>query len=427
MKRINLPWLAAWHISLYFSANAFKACLPFFVLPVLTRYIPPAEYGVWGVYTALLSLLAPVTALGLTTIIGRNYHLKSPDQHAGQTYMAAMLIGAASLILLLIVGMVGIFTGKIFGVPVALLYLMPFLCFFMNFDYLYKIILRHQGKAIVYVAMEVASALVFRIGSLLVVLYVAANWTSLLYTQVVSALLFFAAAFYLMRTGGLIRPEWRKEDAVEMMNMGWPLIPHALGGVVMVFSDRIVLERMMDMEAVGVYSVAATMGGAVLLFSASFNNAWGPWMQKELRRPTYERKLKIVRYTYLYFMAMFFLTVGIIGASYFYIHYFLDSAYYAAFEIAAWLAAGTAFFGMSYALTHYLIVLGKTRILPVVTGLSALLNVCLTILLVDLNGAIGAAQATFIAYFVFLVALLWQSQKHYPMPWLLRNESSAQT
>lgn len=424
MRKFNVPWIAARHVSLYFFANGFKAGLPFLILPVLTRHITPAEYGLWGVFSALLSLLAPITALGLTTLVGRSYHLKSQEEHAGITYMASTLTGIASLILLLAVFILDYFTDEFFSIPVPFLYFLPFLCFFQNFDYLYKIILRHQGKAATYVLLEITSALVFRIGALLAVLYVVASWTSLLYVQFASGLLFFMIVSWMMKSQSQLVPTWEKGEVSEMLHMGWPLIPHALGGVIMVFSDRIILERMVDVEVVGVYSIAATVGGAILLFSTAFNNAWGPWMHRELRQATYAKKLKIVKYTYLYFIATFVVSLIIMGVSYFYINWFLDPAYHDAYSISLWLTAGTALFGMSYAVTHYLIILGKTKILPVVTGFSAVLNICLTIVLVDYNGAIGAAQATFIAYVVFLASLMWQSQKCYPMPWLLKHEPS---
>ncbi len=425
MQKITIPWIAAGNIGLYFLANAFKALLPFFILPLLTRYIAPAEYGLWGIYSALLALAAPVTALGLTMIVGRSYQLKTKIEHASITYMAMVLTAAASVILFFVVSAIDIVADRIFSIPVSLLYILPFLCLFQNFDYLNKIILRHERRVKLYVALELSSALVFRIGGLLAILYVSANWSTLLYTQLISAALFFFIGLWLMVYQSHINPKWNPEEARDMMRMGLPLVPHALGGIIMVLCDRIILERMMGVEVVGVYTIAATIGGSILIFCTAFNNEWGPWMNRELKDGSHAKKLKIVKYTYLYFALVIFAAISISFVSYFYITYFLDKTYAGAFEIALWLTAGSAVFGMSYAITHYLIVLGRTRVLPLITGFSAILNIGLTVLLVHLNGQVGAAQATLLAYIVFFVALLWQSQKNYPMPWLLTNEPSA--
>jgi O-antigen/teichoic acid export membrane protein len=200
--------------------------------------------------------------------------------------------------------------------------------------------------------------------------------------------------------------------------MGWPLIAHTVGAIVMTLSDRLILEKMTTTEDVGIYSLGANLGAAVLIVCTAFNLKWGPWMHKQLNDITEAKKKKIVRYTYLYFLVVIFATFGVAGAGVIYIHYLIDPSYAQAADYVLWIAGGTGFFGMSLAINHYLIVKGKTTVLPLITGFAAILNIALTIWLITINGPIGAAQATFITYVFHFFAMWYMNNKHYPMPWL---------
>lgn len=405
-------------LGFYLSANILKSLIPFLILPFLTHYIPPSAYGSWSVYSALLSLLVPLTMMGLSMIVGRNYHISSRERHSETTYLAIAMMSLACIGLVLVIAVMGAVNDTYLGLSIPVLMTLPLLCFLQNVQFVNKIILRHEKRAKLFAVLEVGNSFLSRFGGLIFVMLVSAHWISLLSAQLVVNIFFTGIAFWLLFKDQRIRHSRDKAHAKEIFKMGWPIMPHAIGGVILTLSDRIILERMTDTESVGIYSLGANLGVAVLVFCTAFNNSWGPWMHRQLIAITDEKKTKIVKYTYLYFLATFLISIAASVAGAFYILWLLEGSYHGAIPVVWWTAAGSCLYGMTLAINHYQIILGKTGVLPIVTGVSALANIILSIILIHFFGMIGAAQATFISYLLLFILMMWQSQKLYPMPWI---------
>ena len=65
----------------------------------------------------------------------------------------------------------------------------------------------------------------------------------------------------------------------------------------------------------------------------------------------------------------------------------------------------------------YIFYIKKTHMLAWITFFSASINVVLNYFLIKINGAIGAAQATTITFFVRFILTWTSSVRIYKMPW----------
>lgn len=422
MLRNLIQRQATRHIGLYFFANAAKAGIPFLVMPLLTRYLPPSEYGIISVFAALLTFAIPFTAMGTTMIVGRNYHLLPREEHAQTTYTALAVMALVSVALTVLIGGGSYFTDEFMGLPISLVLLIPLMCLLQNAALLNRILLRHQQRAGLFVATEVGSEALSRFGGLFAVMFVSTTWVSVIAAQYVAHFLFAVLAIYLLVQDRRIITRWDVARAKELLKMGWPLMPHAIGGVIMAMCDRLVLERMTDMATVGIYSIGATVGAATLVYSTAFNNFWGPWMHRNLASPEPGTRHRIVKYTYLYFLSLLVATPALALVGIGYVWLFVDPQYHGAIPVIGWTAVGAGIYSLTLAINHYLIITARTGALPVITGISAAFNILLTIIFVQWNGMVGAAQATVIAYVLYFVLMFWQCQRIHPMPWLARGK-----
>ena len=154
----------------------------------------------------------------------------------------------------------------------------------------------------------------------------------------------------------------------------------------------------------------------IILFSNSFIKAWSPWFFKALTNE--KNKPKIVKYTYLFVLLLFFIALGISTTSKWLIPFMTNSTYSKATSFVSWISMGyfmQALYNMVY---QYLVVLNKTKILGIITIFASILNLVLNYFLIKLNGTIGAAQSTFIAFTVIFLVIFYYTNKNYPMPWL---------
>ena len=414
----NLKFDAVKDVGIYLSSNIFKATLPFIILPILTLYLSPTEYGVWNLYLALMAFILPLTACGLPMVIARNYHKHDAEEHAKMVSTALTCITGFSFVVLGIIALYGQFETTFLSIPVIALLALPFLCLCQNIQYFNKIILVHENRAKFFAAIDISNVTALRFGGVLAVIFIAANWFSLLYANIIIQFLFAILAFYLLARDNRLCFEWDTNRAKGLLSMGWPLIGHTIGAIILTLSDRIILEKMTDLETVGLYSLGANLGTGVFIVCTAFNQKWGPWLYRQLKNPTDDQKRRIVRYSYLYFIGAIITGIAVTIIGLLYIDRFIDNRYQGASIYIAWIAAGSTLHGMSLAIAHYVTIEGKTRMLPLVTGTAAILNIILTITLINMNGAVGAAQATFISYFYLFLAMWWLNHKTYPMPWM---------
>ncbi len=408
---------AAFDIGYYFSAKAIKAVIPFLILPILTVYLSPSEYGIWSIYLAIYAFTMPFIAFGLPMILARNYHMVEPAEHGRMFFTSLVCMLFFALIMTIIFGAYSFFSDSFMNILILWLLIIPITGFIENISYLNKVILAHENRAKLFFFLEVGNSIFNRVLGLCFVVYISANWTSLLVANIITQLSFALISLYILLKEGKIIYDWTLKRALNLLNMGWPIIGHVIGAIIITLSDRFILQIMTTEDDVGIYSLAANLGAGVLVFCTAFNQKWGPWLYRQLKDPTEKGKIKIVKYTYLYFIAAAISTIAIILISKIYISFFIDPSYNASTNYIVWLCFASLFYGMSLAISHYIVITGHTKILPIITISSALVNLILTIMFVHYIGVVGAAIATCLSYAFLLISTWIINYKYYPMPW----------
>ena len=57
--------------AIYTVAGALNKMIPLLVLPVLTKYLAPVEFGIWSIYQVLLTFVTPVVGMNSQANITR--------------------------------------------------------------------------------------------------------------------------------------------------------------------------------------------------------------------------------------------------------------------------------------------------------------------------------------------------------------------
>ncbi|GAG28587.1 unnamed protein product, partial [marine sediment metagenome] len=213
---------------------------------------------------------------------------------------------------------------------------------------------------------------------------------------------------------------------LDALFFGVPLIPHALGGWIVTSIDRIFINSMVGVAATGLYSVGYSVGMIIGLLAHSFNLAWSPFLYEKLKENNYSTKMKIVKFTYLYDIGIVFLALALSFIAPYFLKFFVSRNFYFAYKYVLWIALGYAFQGMYFMVVNYIFYVKKTYILAWVTFTSAGVNIVLNYFFIKANGAIGAAQATTITFFVQFIMVWVLSAKVYKMPWKLDITKNAQ-
>ena len=403
----------------YLVANLINAAIPFALLPVLTRYMDPAEYGQVAMYQVLLTAMGGLLGLSVHGAAGVKYYDDDITHVEMSNFIGAcfQILFATTVVLLLVAYVAKVELADWLGLqPEWILWAV----FVSAASFVQQIRLAQwqvRGQALYFGAFQILSSVINAGLSLLLVVVLlqgahgridAQNWTFLVLSL---------AALYFLAKDKLLSWSWRPEYIKEALRFGVPLIPHVLGLFLLGTVDRMVINKELGLAQAGIYMVAVQLTLAMPIVFSAINNAYVPWLYERLKRNDMAEKQQIVSITYTYFVVVLLLAglAFIIGP--WAVKVFAGPQYLEASAAIGWLALGQAFGGMYLMVTNYIFFSKRTGLLSLVTIGSGLLNLALLMVLVRAIGIQGAAIA-FAGAMAIRFFLVWRvAQLRHPMPW----------
>tara|TARA_B100001758_G_scaffold247953_1_gene269033 strand:+ start:18331 stop:19608 length:1278 start_codon:yes stop_codon:yes gene_type:complete len=404
---------------IYLGSSILNKAIPFLLLPILTKYLSPAEYGVLSIFQLMISFYTAFVGMNMSMNISKNFFKYNKQETSLMIGNILIILSLTTLIYFLITLGLSFFYQEIFSVPSNWVILIPLLSFMFMVNTINLTILRNQDRAYLFGVFEVINTAINMGVTILLLIMYHYGWYSRVGGIIIAYGLFFMISLFYMKKNGFIIFRYDSEETSKILRLSIPLIPHVLGGIIISLSDRFFIERMVNLEMVGIYSVGYMFGMVVLLFTSAFLKAWSPWFYKMLSDINEKKKRNIVRYSYLYILATFLIAFGVSIFAKFIIPYVVDSSYAGAEVYVFWIAIGYAVHGIYKIFFPYLVHISKTSFLAVSTVIAAVLNLFFNYFLIKEFGAIGAAYSTVLSFIISASLVFWYQQKHFNMPWLL--------
>ena len=407
------------NIGIYTLSNVLNAAIPFILLPVLTQQLSTTDYGIISNYNALINVLIPFIGLNLMAALQVVY---VKDKNEIGSYISSglflnlLLTSFFTLLLFLFKERL----EKITGIPSSFIVLTAIYATYNNIVEVILSLWRMEDKAIHYGIFRVGRTILeLSIALILILVYDFKFEGSILaisYAYGFGALL----ALIILIKRKIVTFQIKKAHIQHLFAYGAPLIPHVLGSVIIMYSDKLMLSAMIGVSTNGIYSVGFMVGQVIGMFQNSFNQAWVPWVYKTLKSESEQGKKLLVKYTYIYFIGILLL-VFILWLITPIIYHFIGKSFLSGMVLVLWISLGFAFNGMYKMVSVYFFYLEKTKQLAYVTILVSLLNILLNYLWIPVFGFEGAAFATMTSMLVqFLVTWGW-STKFIKLPWLLKD------
>jgi O-antigen/teichoic acid export membrane protein len=400
-----------------------NASIPFLLLPVLTRYLNPAEYGEVAIYQVWVALIGALCGLSVHGAATRKYYdYDDPDKEMGEFISACiMLLVGSTVILFLLLLPFTWWISETIGLSrqwVLIGVLFAFCSFLIQLR-LGQWQVRKQPKK--FGTFQISQSLVNMLLSLLLVVVFTLGVSGRLTGNTVAVVFFGVIALLLLWRDGLLKPSWRPDLMREALKFGVPLIPHILGAFLLLTVDRAVIGSQLGLDAAGYYMVAAQMAMVMGLALDSVNKAYVPWLFERLKRNDSAEKLFIVKLTYGY--GLFLLGCAIIA---FFLGgpilvFIAGQQYEQAAPLVGWLILAKGFHGMYYMAASYIFYKKRTGLIAKITIGTGLLNVILLFIFIKEFGLIGATWALCVSMLLQWL-ITWKATSYLvEMPWLLRS------
>lgn len=410
---------------IYLFSRVIYSSISILLLPFLTRYLSPTDYGIVIMFTALVTFVNPFTGLNIHASTGIRYF--DGEDTDLPTYIGScfFLLGINIIIVSTIFVFFANFISKITAIPADYLWMVIVICAGTSITRILLTLWQVQRNAFKYGLFLNLQTLAKVSLILLFVIGFKRSWKGALEAELFTIFISTILAMIILLKKNLIRFKFNKSYFKSAVNFGFPLIPHDIGAILITQTDRFFITNMINVGVTGIYSVGLQLGRIIELFASSFNLAYSPWLFKQLKKDDIRIKIKIVKFTYLYFVLILLFALFLSWALPFFLRIFVGDKFADASKYVPWFSFGFAFSGMYYMVANFIFFSGKTWAIAVVTTVCAIANIFANYILIKINGPLGAAQATAFVFLLNFIAVWLLSAKVYKMPWNLKQEDSA--
>lgn len=390
-------------VSVYAVGTALGALLSLITLPILAWVFPPDDVGRIAIFQLSLSLIVVFFSFGLDQSYVRNFNEVDNTVALAKTCMMPGFLALLIAIILanfyaknlsfLLFDLESLLLFSIFSFSAIILYLERFLSVFI----------RMKELSFAYSMTRVFPKLLFLILVLGVCLFpglksfvVLSGVQSLSWLLVVLIMLFYLKNDYVSSRNAVVVTK----DIRGLFYFGFPLMLNGIAFWGLSFLDRMMLKELSSLSELGVYAVASTLAGAAILFQQIFTTLWHPMIYRWVSEGVAETKVKGITESVQFFSLVLICFIALCS---FVVSFALPDTYSSAqFMLPACMIPPlyimiTEVSGIGISISK------KTKFLPVITAVCMVVNLLLNYFLIPEFGAGGAAAATAIAFFLYLI------------------------
>ncbi len=382
------------------------------LLPVYTRYIPPAGYGVVELLGNGVIFISILVRLGMIEAFLRYYFVDEDQERrdalvrravgfllVATTAGAALLAAASEPLSKLVLG---------YSDQTTFLIAVLGLWAFTNLELAYGV-LRVDERLRAYAIASVSNVLLTVVASVVLVVGLGEGARGLLLGNYGVSTLILFALWWTMRDRLSPRRRARHiqrpgvERMAQLLRFGLPTVPAEASVYALSIIDRYYIYHDRSPTLAGLYSIAVKLAGAVAFIVRGFQYAWPPLAYSVSDDAEAARLYGLV--TTYYLLVSGWVVAGLTLLGRWVLRLLTAPSYFDAHTALPWVALGWALYGLWVV---FLVIAGRvqvtTRNFPAAAaGLIA--NVVLLVTLVPPMGIAGAGIALCGAYVVMLVVM----------------------
>jgi len=391
---------------IYLSTGILNKVIPFLFLPILTNYLTPQEYGIYGMYQVVLSFLTPLVQMSLEINITRNFFKVSIKKMSKIITSILLILHINVFITITLVFLITLFFHNPFGIPDKIVYIMPIIIYLQTINTFNLTILRNKEKALQYGTIEIVMTILNFVTMFLLLFVFNQGWLSLVYSILFThfILSIYSIRYFIKTYSIKIRNRHFFRD---IYSISLPLIFHNIGGSIIFLSDRIFIQQMGGLGDVGIYMIGSQFGMVTMILINTIVITLNPWLFRSLAD-----NINIKKEIFLLMLGYLMIGIVIWIISLVIFPYMIDEKYNNAKMVILWISLGYSIRGW-YQIFHTIIIHeGKTKIFMYITMIVGIINLILNYILINKNGMVGAAQATLIAFVSMFIMTVYYANKY---------------
>ncbi len=410
------------HFITYGASIYLSKLIGFFMIPVYTAYLTPADYGVLELLDLTMYVVNMIVGLGLINSIIRFYSDCKSDGEKSEVISTAFfyVLLAAICINGVLVAFSGPISRLIFSSreatagPEQLSFFVKIVACSGLLDILAGVgtsYLQSEKKSVVFTLVSVARFFIAVTLNIVFVVGFELGVVGVLYSQIIAAAFVCVVMTWLMHKH--LGRHVSSARAMEMIRYGAPLIISSLSMFIIHFADRFFLERLTGLTVLGIYSLSYKLAMVLpALLYGPFELIWNAQMfdlykQGEDGHKTINYINKYMLVGSLWFITAYALCIKDL------VYIMADPKYHEAYKAVPPLLLAFLFTGLTATSTVGIMFAKKTIYRGLANVYGAIVALVGYYFLIRVYGYWGAVISTFLALLVRYVAGAYYSQRFY--------------
>lgn len=394
---------------LYTIGEVVPRIIAFLMMPIFTRYLEPSDYGILSYTNSVIVFIYAFCTLSLNTYVLRFYFdCKTEDEKKrliGNIFLFIALVNTVVLILLNFTMPLIIEKAHI-AVPWKPYFrLAIFNNFLESFSIIPMVYFRVKQNAKAFVGISVGRCVAQYIATFILLVPLGMGVMAQYYGRIFTLVPFFFLYAAIICLKGKVRFNWTQIKAG--LKYSLPLLPGSISYLALTSFDRIILERYVSLEVIGIYNIACTIAFTLNMVIQSFYRALEPDIFKKYNPETvenvfipYMRKMNNMYNFALYALALllslFAKEALMIVAS---------EKYYSAVKYVPPVLVGVLFAGRKLMIDCAIAAEKRSVISGIGTMVGAVVSIVTNLILIPKIGVIAAPIALSVSYFIMNIYL----------------------
>jgi len=392
----------SFNILVYGITNIIKSLVPFIMLPILTLYISPNEYGELSLIETSVLFLLPFIMLNINGAINVEFFKLEKNEYKKYVLNAIFISFCAFIIVMFFLFIFRENLSNLMHLKTHWILLLGIFAFMRVLSSVILVIFQASQQVKKYAVFSITQTVTdFLLSYIFVVLFKLSIIGRLL-GEYGAFFIFSLISIFLLFKMGFFNVKFTLKYTKDILKFGLPLIPHSIGGIILAMSDRYFISYFEGNKYVGLYTVAYQVSAILLLISTSVNQAWSSMFFKMMKDKNYDKIKMIIRILiFLFIIATFF----IYEFSDFIYKLLISKEYYSSKTYFIYLLLGFLFQSIYFLFTNFLFFYKKTHILSIITIAGGIINLFLNYFFIKKFGTVGVAYATAITWFLYLISV----------------------
>ncbi len=403
--------------SIYIVSNLINSIVPFVLLPYLTSKLAPSGYALISLISLSISFFLPFIGFSTYGALLKRFYENENYNYKSYLSNCFYVLLSSIIFFLIIIYCFDNLISSFFLIPKKTIVYILVIC---SSNFVHQLLLttwRVNNKPYKYALFQVSLTFLNLILTYILISYYNLDWEGRILAWMYSNLFFGVISIIYLWYKSYIFKSINTKYIKDAINFSLPLIPHAIGSILIGVFSRLIVGKTLGIEEVGIFSVSYQFATVLGVVFAAFNTAFVPWLFNKLKTESVNTSY-LVQISYklmILFISGTILSYYVILFSF---QYIVDSKFSESKDHIFILLLSFMFNGFYYLVTNYIFYKNQTKYLGYSTGIISLIHLPLCYFLTLYFGLKGTTISIMISYAVLFISTWIISNKIYPMPWL---------